>query len=194
MDKTLHDMRDEELVAAFHGGNNDARSVLTDRYLEKIKRYARMQIKRCPKSIDPGDLLSFAFIAFLEAVEKYDYSRGMCFADFASLKLQFGITEQIRNEVGLRVKYRDITRVAIFSQIVAEDSRDDFETSHCTTYDKNVPKLLLDETWFRINKMRSQWDKQLLNAHFRYGFSMRHIAQRMGFTDSYISLEITAIL
>src|SRR5689334_6242680 len=65
-------------------------------YYPLARMIAKRTHSRLPKGIDLDDLVSTAVIGLIEAVERYDASRGVAFKSYAKHRIQGAILDSLR--------------------------------------------------------------------------------------------------
>lgn len=78
-------------------GDMEARRELILSFLTLVKYHAGRINLLVPDFIDRDDLESFGVIGLIEAVEKFDYTRGIEFSTYASKRIKGAIFDHLRN-------------------------------------------------------------------------------------------------
>lgn len=73
----------------------DARSQIVE-YYPLAKAIAKRTHSRLPRGVDLDDLISTAIMGLIEAVERYDPSRGVAFESYAKHRIQGAILDSLR--------------------------------------------------------------------------------------------------
>jgi len=79
-----------------YGGDTAERERFVLDYLPLIKKIAGRLGIALPSSMDENDLIGSGIIGLLEALERYDPSRGVDFATFASLRIKGAMVDELR--------------------------------------------------------------------------------------------------
>lgn len=75
--------------------NRDARSQIVE-YYPLARSIAKRTHARLPRGVDLDDLISTAVMGLIEAVERYDPSRGVAFESYAKHRIQGAILDSLR--------------------------------------------------------------------------------------------------
>ncbi|MBL8192699.1 MAG: sigma-70 family RNA polymerase sigma factor, partial [Blastocatellia bacterium] len=68
--------------------NEDERDELIERYLPYVRSIAQSVVSKLPSQIDINDLIGYGRIGLIEAVERFDRSRGVSFKTFAYYRIK----------------------------------------------------------------------------------------------------------
>ncbi|NMB46790.1 MAG: FliA/WhiG family RNA polymerase sigma factor [Firmicutes bacterium] len=77
-------------------GDAGAREQLVLAYLHLVKYAAGRMVIGLPNTVDYDDLVSYGLFGLLDAIEKYDSSRGVKFASYASTRIRGAILDGLR--------------------------------------------------------------------------------------------------
>ncbi|NOT33322.1 MAG: FliA/WhiG family RNA polymerase sigma factor [Candidatus Eisenbacteria bacterium] len=79
-------------------GNNDltARSALLAHYLGLVHRAAHEYVRRSPRHIELGDLLSAGTVGLVQALEGFEPARGLAFSTYAMPRIRGSIVDELR--------------------------------------------------------------------------------------------------
>lgn len=83
------------------GGRNkavrsEAREQLITHYAPLVTQVASRMIGRLPETVELGDLVSYGMFGLIDAVEKYDVSRGFKFETYAATRVRGAIIDELR--------------------------------------------------------------------------------------------------
>lgn len=81
---------------AFTERDNGGRDELILRYLHLVKFIASRVISRLPPHIEIGDLINSGVIGLLDAIEKFDQSRGIQFKTYAEFRIRGAMLDELR--------------------------------------------------------------------------------------------------
>ena len=81
----------------YRSGDISVRTELYESYVPLVEIIATKIISKLPDSIEFGDLVSDGFIGLVDAVEKFDHSKGFKFETYASSRIWGEITDQLRS-------------------------------------------------------------------------------------------------
>jgi len=72
------------------------RDELIERYLPYVRSIAQTIISKLPAQIDINDLIGYGRIGLIEAVERFDRTRGVSFKTFAYYRIKGAIYDGLR--------------------------------------------------------------------------------------------------
>lgn len=75
----------------------DARETLIIEHLPKVKYIADRMAAKLPPSVERDDLYGAGVIGLIDAVERYDESRGVAFTTFAEMRVRGAILDNLRS-------------------------------------------------------------------------------------------------
>jgi RNA polymerase sigma factor for flagellar operon FliA len=91
------------------------RDALILEHLPQIKYIAQRISTKLPSHVELNDLVSAGILGLLDAIEKFDRSRGVKFKTYAELRIKGAILDSLRNldwaPRSLRKKSKDLERV-----------------------------------------------------------------------------------
>ncbi len=76
--------------------DDNSRETLVQAYLHLVKRVVARIKPLLPPSIEEGDLISYGLIGLLEAIDRFDLSRGVPFEAFATQRIRGAILDGLR--------------------------------------------------------------------------------------------------
>lgn len=76
--------------------NEDERDELIERYLPYVRSIAQSIVSKLPSQIDINDLIGYGRIGLIEAVERFDRTRGVSFKTFAYYRIKGAIYDGLR--------------------------------------------------------------------------------------------------
>lgn len=108
----------------------DERELLITSHLPKVKYIADRIAAKLPQSVERGDLYGAGVVGLIDAVERYDASRGVAFTTFAEMRVRGAILDNLRSldwaSRSTRRRAREIQ--AAFAEIEQETGRSADET------------------------------------------------------------------
>ena len=88
---------DNELWISFKtNGNLDAKKALIERYIKLVEYVVNRMAIGLPKSVSRDDLNSHGSIGLIDAIEKFDYDRGLKFETYATWRIRGAIIDGLR--------------------------------------------------------------------------------------------------
>lgn len=120
---------DPEILALWDSykasGNKDERDRLLLNYAPLVKYVAGREGSKLPPTIETGDLVSYGMFGLIDAIEKFEPSRGLKFETYAVARIRGAIIDELRSidwvPRSVRTKARDVDRV--FQALEVELSR-----------------------------------------------------------------------
>lgn len=79
------------------GATSDEREALITSHLGKVKYIADRLAAKLPPSVEREDLYGAGVVGLLDAVERYDASRGIAFTTFAEMRVRGAILDNLRS-------------------------------------------------------------------------------------------------
>ncbi len=79
-------------------GTLSVREELITEYLSLVKYIVGRISISMPSGVDPDDLLSYGILGLIDAIEKFDLSKGVKFETYASIRIKGAILEGLRSE------------------------------------------------------------------------------------------------
>ena len=79
-----------------HRGDMAARDELVRRHLQLVKYIAGRLVMHLPSTVDLDDLLSYGVFGLLDAIDKFDYRRGIKFETYAYARIKGAILDGLR--------------------------------------------------------------------------------------------------
>ncbi len=77
-------------------GDKDARERLIVQYMPLVKYVVERTGRTLPSDIEEDDLLSYGIIGLIDAIEKFDYNRGIKFGTYAIPRIRGAIIDELR--------------------------------------------------------------------------------------------------
>lgn len=115
---------------AFDAYTQDARETLIMTHLPKVKYIADRIAAKLPPSVERDDLYGAGVVGLIDAVERFDASRGVAFTTFAELRVRGAILDNLRSldwaSRTMRRRAREVQ--AVFAQLELENGRAATET------------------------------------------------------------------
>jgi RNA polymerase sigma factor for flagellar operon FliA len=83
--------------AAAGAFSSDAREALITQHLPKVKYIADRMAAKLPPSVERDDLYGAGVVGLIDAVERFDASRGVAFTTFAEMRVRGAILDNLRS-------------------------------------------------------------------------------------------------
>lgn len=116
------ELLEEELHKTWRDFNDSKKSELRDKlvehYVPLVKYVAGRVAISLPSHVDRDDLLSSGFFGLLDAIEKFDLSRGIKFETYATLRVRGAMLDFLRSEDWLPATVRQ--KVKNYEQVLAK--------------------------------------------------------------------------
>ena len=160
-------LTDEELIALFRDGDQEAMEMLLNKYKEMVLRKAKSMYIL---GGDSDDLIQEGMLGLFKAVRDYDCGRDASFRTFA----QLCVTRQLYTAVkaSSRKKHLPLNTAISLSRPVREDGEEDEEFLDCLEADASSnPEVYLigqeemERLEEKIEKELSPFEKQVLELH-----------------------------
>ena len=160
-------LTDEELIALFRDGDQEAMEMLLNKYKEMVLRKAKSMYIL---GGDSDDLIQEGMLGLFKAVRDYDCGRDASFRTFA----QLCVTRQLYTAVkaSSRKKHLPLNTAISLSRPVREDGEEDEEFLDCLEADASSnPEVYLigqeeiERLEEKIEKELSPLEKQVLELH-----------------------------
>lgn len=96
-DKRTSPLKDHELWEDYkRSGNPEARNKLIESYLKLVDYVVGRVAIGLPKNMTKDDLSSFGVMGLIDAIDKFDYGRGLQFETYASWRIRGAIIDGLR--------------------------------------------------------------------------------------------------
>ena len=100
--------------AAQSGNDPDARNALLLEHIRLVQHVARQVIRTTPVDVEFDELVSAGTIGLMNAIDKFDPSRGLAFSTFAAPRIRGSVLDDLRRRDhvprSIRRKQREISR------------------------------------------------------------------------------------
>lgn len=97
MAKTAEEISDEDIWKRYkESGNVDVRNRLIERYAPLVKYVAGRMAMNMPPQVEFDDLVSYGIFGLIDAIEKYEPSRGFKFKTYATTRIRGSIIDELR--------------------------------------------------------------------------------------------------
>lgn len=100
--------------AAQSGKDPEARTALMTEHLRLVQHVARQVIRTTPVDVEFDELVSAGTIGLMNAIDKFDPSRGLAFSTFAAPRIRGSVLDDLRRRDhvprSIRKKQRDLSR------------------------------------------------------------------------------------
>jgi RNA polymerase sigma factor for flagellar operon FliA len=85
------------MSAAYTAVSPEERDALITRHLPKVKYIADRMAAKLPPSVERDDLYGAGVVGLIDAVERFDSSRGIAFTTFAEMRVRGAILDNLRS-------------------------------------------------------------------------------------------------
>lgn len=100
-------------LMAYEQTQDEAREIKVEDFAYLVKRIAHHMMARMPSCVQVDDLIQAGMLGLLEAVQKYDISRGASFETYAGIRIRGAIVDEMRRgDWAPRSVHRNARRVA----------------------------------------------------------------------------------
>lgn len=90
-------LSDEEVWGRYKATSDvEVRNVLVERYAPLVKYVAGRMAVNMPPQVEFDDLVSYGIFGLIDAIEKYEPSRGFKFKTYATTRIRGGIIDELR--------------------------------------------------------------------------------------------------
>ncbi|MBL4889284.1 MAG: RNA polymerase sigma factor WhiG [Candidatus Lindowbacteria bacterium] len=97
VDKKMVDSPDEEIWSRYKtSGEIEVRNELIERYAPLVKYVAGRMAMNMPPQVEFDDLVSYGIFGLIDAIEKYEPSRGFKFKTYATTRIRGAIIDELR--------------------------------------------------------------------------------------------------
>ncbi|MEK8024147.1 MAG: RNA polymerase sigma factor WhiG [Candidatus Hydrogenedentota bacterium] len=97
MASALESLSDEDIWSLYtSSGDIEARNGLIERYAPLVKYVAGRMAVNMPPQVEFDDLVSYGIFGLIDAIEKYEPSRGFKFKTYATTRIRGGIIDELR--------------------------------------------------------------------------------------------------
>jgi len=93
----LESLTDSQLWANAKLGEKDSIDFLAERYIPLVEKIAYSMSTKLPSWLESGDLLSDGYFGLVDAITKFDPSKGFKFESYASNRIRGEINDQLRS-------------------------------------------------------------------------------------------------
>lgn len=142
-----------------------------------VQRIACRMLRRLPKTVDLGDLISDGYLGLLQAVDRFDVSKGNPFENFAGPRIRGAILDGLRARDCLPRTFRS-TRGPVRKYVPLEDQM------LCRT---DAPRCETVEALHHSLKSLNRRERLTLQLYDLEGLSMKQIAICLGMTEARVS-------
>lgn len=100
-------------LMAYEQTQDEAREIKVEDFAYLVKRIAHHMMARMPSCVQVDDLIQAGMLGLLEAVQKYDISRGASFETYAGIRIRGAMVDEMRRgDWAPRSVHRNARRVA----------------------------------------------------------------------------------
>ncbi len=150
--KIVKELPEEKLWDAYkNNGDEGAREELILKYLAYARRIGERTKAIAPEHIEKEDLVSWAIFGLIDAVEKYNPSRGVKFTTYASSRIKGAVIDGLRSMDWVPRSVRD--RAAEFRTVILELEKKLGRPPDDSEIAKEM-KLTQEQYWTFVDKMR----------------------------------------
>ena len=188
----------QEWDAWVHDSSITNRNRLIERYLPLVRGIAWKFFKRMPRGtgLDVDDIQSFGVLGLIQAIERFDLSRGMKFQTYGQLRIIGRIKDEMRNLDWVprleRKRGTEATTISnegghagISLRLMSEPER---------SSDPWLQRMSTADTFKELLAGCSQRERLLILLYYHENRSMKEIGQQLGTSESRISQMHAALL
>jgi RNA polymerase sigma factor for flagellar operon FliA len=132
----------------------DARDELITSHLPKVKYIADRIAAKLPPSVERDDLYGAGVVGLIDAVERFDASRGIAFTTFAELRVRGAILDNLRAHDWASRSARRRAREIAAAQVACEQRKGDVVTDEEVATYMNIPVAELRESLREIRGLK----------------------------------------
>lgn len=104
-------VKDEQLWSAYkRDGNETARKMLIEKHLKLIDYVVNKLAAGLPRNLSRDDLYSFGAMGLIDAIEKFDYGRGLQFETYATWRIRGAVIDGLRQNDWVPRSVREKTK------------------------------------------------------------------------------------
>lgn len=181
-------------------GDTDIRRRLAEHYLPLVEWQARKALVRLPVDVgvEYGDLVSAGMVGCLDAIDRFDLSRGLRFNTFASPRIRGAMLDWLRQWDWVSRDHRrkmqngelpEISRLSLSHPIAENESRE-YELGEMIADDAApVASAGLDreESWRSLLRGAERASRLIVLLYYREGLTLRAIGEQLGLSESRVS-------
>lgn len=189
--KDYHLLTDEEVVAAYQGGDFQAVEYICNKYKGLVSRYGK---RFFIKGGEEQDVIQEGMVGLFKAIQDYDCTKQVPFRNFAELCITRQIIKAM--EAADRLKNQPLNSYVSFSE---QDEKPSREVSDSLVTDDifNPESMLIDsektlDTFEKIVEILSKMELQVF-LYMMQGLDYRTIADKMGKSEKIIDNAIQRI-
>lgn len=167
--------------------------LLVLQHLPLVRALARHHVRRCPPSVQAGDLESVGTLGLIEAARRFQPSAGVLFATFAEFRIRGAIVDDMRRGATYtREQHRKLEAGEDATPRVMFDSR---LTDACEAppVEEGPDLLMTPKLRSAVALLPRRW-ALLLVWRFWHGLTLKQCSARMGVNESRASQLQTAAL
>lgn len=157
----------------------DEREEMILKYIPYVKYIASRLVSGKPPGVEPEDLVSFGILGLIDAVEKFDPSKGLKFETYATLRIRGSIIDELRKISWIpksafsKLSLLNQARAELESKLCREPSDEEMakqmnistsEVHQIQTYINYVSIISLDEVFFKSDDEELQF-KNIIEDH-----------------------------
>jgi len=199
------DERESRMWRGYISSRSDAaRNALVEHYLPVIRNVARKVAARIPPNcgVDAGDLVSAGTIGCMQAIERFDPSRGLKFTTFAAPRIRGAMVDELRRWDYLSRSHRrdvgtgdspEITNISLSTSLTETENRE-IALQETIPADVMPPdhRLSQGEYWGNMLRGADKMTRLILLLYYRDERTMKQIGQSLGLSESRVS-QITKL-
>ena len=147
-------------------GSSHARDLLVLEYAPYAKRVADHLARRVPPNVDRSDLVSWGILGLIDALEKFDPTRGIKFESYAVTRIRGAIVDALRSEDWIPRSVRRDTRAVndarsrLEHELRRTPSRAEV-ASELRTSERHVNRTLADADRGHVAPLERHWDSTI---------------------------------
>ena len=171
------------------------RNKLIDNYVKLAKRIGGVyHSKKKPPGITVEEIHSYALLGLIDAVEKFDYKRGIKFITYAGRRIKGAIIDCLRQDdwVPRQVRQRKEETVQVFSFHHADPDGDEYKTLDDNPWlvdPEALPPehgIEVSEEWERLTRGLNGKERLVIAWRYVHDRSFIDVAARLGLSDSRV--------
>jgi RNA polymerase sigma factor for flagellar operon FliA len=142
------------------------------KYIPYVKYIASRLVSGKPPGVEPEDLVSFGILGLIDAIEKFDPSKGLKFETYATLRIRGSIIDELRKISWIpksafsKLSLLNQARTELENELSREPSDDELakqmntsvsDVHQIQTYINYVSVISLDEVFFKSDDEELQF-------------------------------------
>lgn len=172
---------DRELIDLVRRGDEDAFSVLLDRYLPVIRSGAHRYTAAC--GADPDDSVQEGTLSLFRAVRSYNVDAGIQFNTYAITAINNALSAQARKHIknsrnDLGVDFDEIDTVRLMSQVAQDPGASPVEEQFLNQEDSRLRAQ-------KVDTLLSEFEQRVLKLYLS-GYTYQRISEILGISTKAV--------